>query len=148
MNQLARNKATDARLMGALVAFLLAARMFTGALWILTPESVTGKIAALSMYPTAMAYLWMALSVCVVPFMISQVFNCWHQYVGPITYITIRVIIAGGCMWGYLAFQTRNLDYKYVTEIFILDTLTCIAMAAVLANSRNNQHALSEEAAK
>ena len=128
----------DARLLGAVLAFELAKDMVAGALWILSPESVTGRIARLSTYPEAIAGVWIFLAVLVIPYFLLQAFSIGERYSRVITRLACRSILAGGVIWCYLAFLSKHLDYAYVTEIFIIAGLSCIATAAALANSLNN----------
>ena len=128
----------DARLFGAVLAFELAKDMFAGSLWILSPHSITGRIAALSTYPEAIAVVWFCLAVLVVPYFLLQAFSIGQRHAKIITRTACRAILAGGVIWCYLAYLSRNLDYAFVTEIFVIAGLACIAMAAALANSLNN----------
>lgn len=147
MNKQTRNFALDARLFGALVAFMLGERMFTGGLWVMTPESVTGRIASLSTYPIVVACIWMTLSLCVLPYLICQIFNCWQAQRKKLTRYACWATMAGGTIWAYLGYLSKNLDYSYVTGIFLTNTLSCFAMAAVLANGLNTEQRRAEDAA-
>ena len=135
----------DARLLGAVLAFELAKDMCTGSLWILSPESITGRIARLSTYPEALAAVWACLALLVVPYFLLQVFSIGQRYATLITRLACRAILAGGVIWCYLAYLSKNLDYTFVTEIFIVTGLSCIGMAAALANSLNNAQRRAQE---
>ena len=127
-----------ARLVSAVLSFELAKDMVTGALWILSPESLTGRIARLSTYPEVLAGLWVCLAFLVLPYFLMQVFAIGQRYSIVITRLACRSILAGGVIWCYLGYLSKNLDYAYVTEIFIVTGLSCIAMAAVMANTLNS----------
>ena len=137
----------DARLLGAVLSFELAKDMVAGALWILSPQSVTGRIAALSTYPEGIAALWAFLALLVIPYFLLQAFSIGERYAATTTRIACRAILAGGVIWCYLAFLSRSLDYAYVTEIFIIAGLSCIATSAALANSLNNAQRRAQETA-
>lgn len=126
------------RLISAVFAFGLAKDMFTGGLWIFSVQSVTGRIARVSTYPDAMAVIWVLLSVLVVPYVLMQTFGFGEKYSAAITRLSCRSILASGVIWAYLGFLSRNLDYQYVTSIFVINSLTCIAMSALMANGLNN----------
>lgn len=127
----------ELRLMGALLACALGGDMLIGGLWVLSAQSLTGRIAQLSTFPTALAVVWMTLSLLVVPYLLLQVFNCFLQYRATVTRLACRAVLAGGVIWIYLAFLSKNLDYEYVTAIFIANGLLNVGMAAILANSLN-----------
>lgn len=137
----------QARLLGAVLSFELAKDMCTGSLWILSPESLTGRIARLSTYPELLAVVWFCLAMLVVPYFLLQVFSLGQRYVTAITRLACRAILAGGVIWCYLAYLSKNLDYAYVTEIFIVTGLSCIAMSAVLAVGLNSAQRRAQEAA-
>ena len=128
----------ESRLLGAVLAFELAKSMFTGGLWVLSVQSVTGRIAQLSTYPRVLAGVWICLGLLVVPYLLLQAFCIGKRYSATITRIACRAILASGVIWCYLAYLSKNLDYEYVTEIFILNGLVCVFTAAILANSLNN----------
>ena len=126
------------RLISAVLAFELSKDMVTGAMWIMSPESVTGRIARLSTYPDALALVWFGLACLVVPYLALQVFSIGTSFAITITRLACRAILASGVIWAYLGYLSKNLDYAFVTEIFVVNGLTCIAMAAVMANGLNS----------
>ena len=62
--------------------------------------------------------------------------------------VACRAILASGVIWAYLGYLSKNLDYAFVTEIFVVNGLTCIAMAAVMANGLNNAQRRARESDK
>lgn len=136
------------RLISAVLAFELAKDMSTGSMWIMSTQSVTGRIAQLSTYPTAIAVLWTLLAIAVVPYLLLQVFSVGMRFATSTTRLACRAILASGVIWCYLGYLSKNLDYTYVTEIFIVNGLTCIAMAAVMANGLNSAQRRAKESAK
>ncbi len=133
----------ESRLKGALLAFVLAGGMMMGGLWILSGESITGKVARLSSYPQAIAIVWMLLALLVLPYFLNQVCNCLHDYQRQVVRLACRAVLAGGVIWVYLAWLSRNLDFQYITLIFVINGLSAVGMAAVLAHKLNRaqQHA-------
>lgn len=140
-----KNSLTDARLFGAVLSFCLAERMVEGSFWILSEQSLTGKVARLATYPSFMAVAWLCLAFFVMPYLLFQIFGVFKQHEKMIKKIACRSILAGGVIWFYLAYLSRNLDYAYVTEIFLISGLTCVVMSFILANSLNNEQLLIEE---
>lgn len=135
----------QARLLGAVLSFELAKDMFTGGLWILSTESITGRVARLSAYPEALAGAWFCMAVLVVPYFLMQVFCIGERYAATFTRLACRAILASGVIWCYLAYLSKNLDYAYVTEIFIIAGLVCVAMSLVLAISLNSARRRAQE---
>ena len=142
------NASQSSRLLGAVLAFELGKDMITAGLWMLQTESMIGRIARLSSSPDAFACVWMALAVLVVPYLLMQATDCGRAHQARITRLACWAILASGVFWVYLGYLSKNLDYSYVTKIFLFHGLTCIAMAATLANSLNtSQRQLQEGAA-
>lgn len=137
----------QSRLLGAVLAFELSKDLVTGALWIMSPESVTGRVARLSTYPEALAAVWVCLALLVMPYFLMQAFSIGHRFATTITRLACRAILAGGVIWFYLAYLSKNLDYAYVTGIFIVTGLVCVAMSAALANGLNSEQRRAQEAA-
>ena len=127
----------EAQLLGALLAVDLMKSMLTAGLWIFNDATMMSKIASLSAYPDAMAYAWMALTVGVIPYFGMQAFGFWHAQRRQITRLACRVILASGVLWMFLAYLSKNVDSEHVTIIFILNSITFIAMSAILASSIN-----------
>lgn len=145
MNQKTRNAAISARLLGALLAFELAKGMYTGGLWIMSEVSVTGKIARLASHPHALAIFWMSLAVLVMPYMVSQLFDCWESQRNRFTRFACWSTMAGGVVWVYLAYLSKNMDYANVTNIFLINGAACVGMAAVLAYGLNREQQRLED---
>lgn len=145
MNQKMKNYATSARLFGALLAFEVAKGMFTGGLWIMSELSVVGKVARLSTHPYALAIFWMSLALLVVPYLLSQFFNLWENHRHELSRYTCWAVMAGGVVWVYLAYLSRNMDYAHVTNIFLVNGATCIGLAAVLAYGLNREQQRLED---
>ena len=133
--------------MGAVLAFELSKDMFTGGMWVMTAESLTWRIAHLSTFPVVLAAIWILLALLVVPYFLLQVFALGTRYSTAITRLACRAILGSGVIWCYLGYLSKNLDYDYVTAIFIFNGLTCIAMAAVMANSINSAQKRAKEGA-
>ena len=138
MNLSVNDQQFQLRLMGAVLAFALGTEMFKGALWILSEQSVTWRVAQLSTYPHALAGVWMVLAVQVIPYFCLQAFDWFAAYRAGITRLACRSVLAGGVIWIYLGWLSKNLDYKYTTIIFVFTGLISVAMSAVLANGLNS----------
>lgn len=136
---------TTSRLLGVVLAFELGKDMATGGMWILTDNSLTGRIAHLSTYPTVLAVVWILLSVLVVPYLLMQVFFVYESWRAFITRVACRAILASGVIWCYLGYLSKNLDYEYVTHIFMMNGIACVAMAALLANGLNTAQRKEQE---
>ena len=54
----------------------------------------------------------------------------------------------GGVVYAYLGFLSRNLDFEYVTESFIVMSLLNMGMSAALAHGLNAAQIRKEEALK
>jgi len=129
---------TENRLLCAVLAYELSKSMATGGLWILSSQSITGRIAALSTYPNVLAIVWIALSLLVLPFFFAKLLNAESRYSRLIAWFGRRAILCGGVIWFFLAFLSKNLDYEFVTMIFIANGATCFAVSLVLARGINN----------
>lgn len=129
--------ALSSRLLGAVLAFELGKDMITSGLWMLQPESMMGRIARLSSAPETFAYVWMTLALLVVPYLVLQATGYGQAHRERITRLACWAILTSGVFWVYLGYISKNLDYDYITEIFLFHGATCIAMAAILANGLN-----------
>ena len=132
------NAHLGSRLLGAVLAFELAKDMITSGLWMLQSDSMIGRIARLSSSPVTFAYLWMLLAVLVVPYLVLQVTGYGRTHKTQITRLACWAILCSGVFWIYLGYISKNLDYDYITEIFLFHGATCVAMAAILANGLNS----------
>ena len=132
--------------MGAVLAFELAKGMLCGGLWVMSPVSITGKVALLSTYPALIGAVWIALSVLVLPYLAMQLFGVGQRYRAKLSRLACRSILASGVICCYLAYLSKNLDYDYVTAIFLFNGMTCICTSAVLALGLNRSQRIAEEA--
>jgi len=136
----------EARLMGAVLAFELAKGMLCGGFWVMSPVSITGKVALLSTYPAVVGVVWIALSTLVLPYLTMQLFGIGQRYRAKLSRLACRAILASGVIWCYLAYLSKNLDYDFVTVIFLFNGMTCICTSAVLAIGLNRSQRIAEEA--
>lgn len=141
------NASLASRLLGAVLAFELGKDMITCGLWMLQDTSMMGRIARLSSHPEVFAWAWMALAVPVVPYLVIQATGYGQAYRARITRLACWAILTSGVFWFYLGYISKNLDYAYITEIFLFHGATCIAMAAILANALNTAQRQRQEAA-
>lgn len=132
---------TENRLLGALLAADLIKSMATAGGWILSRDTMLSRVASLSFYPEVLAYLWVALAVLVLPYFCMQAFGLWAAWHRPITRLACRALLASGVLWAFLAYLSKNIDSANVTGIFILNSLTSVAMSAILASSINTAQA-------
>lgn len=127
----------ESHLLGALLALDLMKSMLTAGMWIFNDDTMMSRIARLSTYPEVMAYVWMALALGVVPYLGMQAFGFWQSKRRQITRLACRVILISGVLWAFLAYLSKNVDSEHITAIFILHSVTCIVMSAILASSIN-----------
>lgn len=127
----------SSRLLGAVLAYELTKDMISAGLWILQPESMMGRIGRLSSDPVVFAGLWMLLALLVAPYLVMQITGYGEAMSGRIIRLACWAILASGVFWVYLAYLSKNLDYAYVTLIFMLHGASCLAMAAILASGLN-----------
>ena len=133
------------RSLSVLLCFKIIEDFINPALWVLNEgRSVMATVAAMSSSSTALAACWLAASLMVVPYIIMQIWfpDCRHRR--KLAQFAIYGMISGGCVWGFMAWLSRNLDYRYVTFNFIVFTIFSIAAAALLANSLNNDQKQAE----
>ena len=135
----------EGRLLGAVLAFELAKGMFTTGLWMLQPSTMTSKVAQLSSSYEIFAYIWMALALFVLPYLVIQVSGKFDEYKRKATRLACWAILTSGVFWVYLAFLSRSLDFRYITEILLLHSTTCVVTAALLAYTLNTQYQLRKE---
>lgn len=128
-----------ARFFSILAAFEILMDFISPALWILTtPQSITAKIANLSMSAYMLGGLWLLAAGLVIPFVIMQMFNPNYEHRREIVKLCNYGNVSGALIWFFMAFLARNLDYDFVVVNFILNGLGGLAMAGLLANGLNN----------
>ena len=138
----------EVRLFGALLALTLASNMVIDALWILSQETIISKVARLSTYPQALSLLWMVSAALILPYFLLQACGCFAGYHRTVVRLACRAIMFGGVVYAYLGFLSRNLDYAYVTESFIIMSLLSMSTSAALAHGLNAAQIRKEEALK
>ena len=127
------------RSLSVLVSFQIMTDFISPALWVLyEPTSVISKVATLASSPTALAVVWLASALAVFPFVFMQAFipACRHRRV--IMKTANFGMIGGALVWVFMSFLSRNLDYEFAVWNFIFNAITSLAMAAIIANSLNN----------
>ena len=134
------------RSLSVLVSFQIMAAFITPALWVLYEESsIISKVATLATSSTALAILWLVSALAVLPFVIMQAFLPVCRFRRIITKTANFGMIGGGLAWVFMAFLSRNLDYNFATWNFLFSAATAFAMAAILANSLNNDQKEKED---
>lgn len=136
---------TESRMLGALLSLDLIANMLIAGLRILNGRTLMSSIAHLSSYPVALAYVWMGLGLLVLPYFIMQTFGVWFERRRQITRLACRALLAGGVLWAFFAYLSRNIDSQYATGIFIGCSLISTAMSALLASSINTAQIREEQ---
>lgn len=137
----------ELRLLGALLATALGGNMFIDGLRVLSDQTVTSKVAHLTTNPDMLAAYWLILAILVVPYFLTQVFESLEHHRTKATRLACWAVMAGGVLYAYMGYLSRNLDYKYMTGIFIATTLANMGMAAALAYSLNAAQLLAEDTA-
>lgn len=138
----------EVRLFGALLAVTLASRMVIDALWILSPQTIISKVARLSAYPEALSGTWFLAAALIVPYFFLQTIGVPGEKHRPVVRLACRALILSAVVYAFLGFESRNLDYEYVTEGFVLMSMLNTGMAAALAYGLNAALKRKEEAAK
>lgn len=138
MSQHPDDSRVEVRLLSVVLAYEVSKDMITSGIWMLSPETMIGKVGKLSSNPMLFAYTWMALSLFVAPYWMLQVTGLGQQFRPIITRLACWAILCSCVFWVYLAYLGKNLDYEYITYAFVFHGLTCIFMAAILANGLNN----------
>lgn len=127
------------RAFSIIAAFEILMDFISPAMWILTtPASLTSKVAYLSTSGTALGVLWLLAGALVMPFVVMQFIDPDYEH----RTATIKVCnvgnIMGALIWFFMAFLARNLDYSFIVFNFIFNGVGALVMAALLANSINN----------
>ena len=127
------------RSLSVLVSFQIMTDFISPALWVLyEPTSVISKVATLASSPTALAVVWIASALAVFPFMVMQVFMPTCRYRRVVMKMANFGMIGGALVWVFMSFLSRNLDYEFAVWNFLFNAITSLAMAAIIANSLNN----------
>ena len=114
--------------------------MISPALWILGEQrSLISTIASLSSSRTVLGYAWLAAAVMLLPYLVAQLIDKGSRRTTRLACLSLSL---SGVLWTYIAFLARNLDYQYVSGLFIFDGLISLVMAGVLANSINDEQLL------
>ena len=128
-----------ARCFSIVAAFEILMDFISPALWILTtPQSIVAKIANLSLSATALGAMWLMAAIFVLPFVFMQFFSPNYEHRRIVIKICNCGNICGALIWFFMAFLARNLDYQYIVFNFLLNGMASLVMAALLANSLNN----------
>jgi len=143
-----RDLKIEVRLLGGLLAMALGGNMVIDALWIFSEHTVMSRIARLSTYPQALAYYWMLSALLITPYFLVQVLDIMKHHNRHITRLACWSVMAGGVLYAYMGFLSRNLDYQYVTESFVASSILNMAMATALAYTLNSSQRRAEDDAK
>ena len=143
-----RDLKIEVRLLGGLLAMALGGNMIIDALWIFSEHTVMSKVAQLSTYPAALAVYWIVAAALITPYFMVQVLNMFKRYNRHITRLACWSVMAGGVLYAYMGFLSRNLDYQYVTMSFIIASVMNLAMATALAYTLNSAQRRAEDDAK
>lgn len=132
--------------LSALAAMQIMVGFISPAAWILSAEqSIVGKVALLSSSATALSVSWLVCAFFTCPFVLMQLFNPHIKQRRAIIKISNLAMIGGCLIWVYMAFLSRSLDYEFVIWNFLFNAVAALAMAAIMANTLNNdQKAWSE----
>lgn len=135
------DQTAEARLLGALLAINLITGMVTSGLWVFSGDTMISRVAGLSAYPHAIAYIWLLLGALVLPYFALQAFGSWPHWRRRITRLACRALLAGGVLWAFFAYLSKNIDTPYATGIFVAFSLISTGMSALLASSINTAQA-------
>lgn len=127
------------RSLSVLVSFEIVMDFVSPAMWVLSEQtSVLSNVARLSSSPTALALCWLLAALLVVPFVLMEVFwrGCKHRR--SVIKLATYGMILGAVIWVFMAFLTRNLDYRFAVWNFLFNGAGSLAMGALMANGLNN----------
>ena len=136
------------RLKGALLAVALGGNMVIDALRVMTPQSMTSKVAYLSTYPSALVAIWLLAALLVLPYFLMQALDVFETQRVRVTRLACWAVIAGSVQYAYMGFVSRSLDYKYITAIFVATSLVNLGVAAALAYGINLSQIRAEDKIK
>ncbi|MEO8391232.1 hypothetical protein [Polaromonas sp.] len=143
-----RDALLDGRLLSVLLSCSLIFNMVDPALLILKePASLVSHIARITHSPVAIAATFLLMAALAAPFMVMQTFAPKTRHRRRVIRLGCLALCCGGLLWVFLAYLSRNLDYATVTGIFIRNGAWNIALAAVLANSINNEQKRASDGA-
>ena len=127
------------RCMSVMAAFEILMDFISPAMWVLsTPSSIIAKVAGLSLSGRALGVVWLIAALLVVPFVLMQCFSPHYRHRRHVIKLCNYGNISGGLIWFFMAFLARDLDYDFITLNFLLNGFGAFALAALLANSLNN----------
>jgi len=136
----------EVRMLGGLLATALGGGMVIDALWIFSQHTVMSRVAQLSTYPHFLAFYWLVSAALVAPYFLMQVLDIMKQHSRHVTRLACWSVMAGGVLYAYMGFLSRNLDYQYVTLSFIIASVLNLAMATALACTLNSAQRRAEDA--
>ena len=127
------------RMLSILIAFEIIMDFISPALWILTEHtSIIGTVARLASSSGSLAIAWLLSTALVAPFIVMQLIFPESIYRTAIIKSAVYGLILGTLIWVFMAFLSRNLDYRFVFWLFLFNSFGSFGMAALLANSINN----------
>ena len=130
---------TMARCFSIVAACEILMDFISPAMWIMTaPQSIMAKVANLSTSGIALGMVWLLAALLVVPFVLMQFFNPEYRHRRAVIKICNAGNLSGAFIWFFMGFLARNLDYEFIIFNFILNGFGALVMAALLANSLNN----------
>lgn len=137
----------DGRLLSVLLSASLIFNMIDPALLILNEEgSLVALVARMTHRPALVAGLFIVMAGLAAPYVLMQVFNPTVRYRRRVVRLACLALCLGGVVWVLLGYLSRNLDYATITGIFLRNGVGNIALAAVLANSINNEQKRARKA--
>lgn len=144
MNELERSR-LGVRLLSVLLALDIAKNFISPAVWIMGErQSVVSTVARLATYPDALAMLWLLSALLVLPYVAMQIFFPGCRQARRITKLACHALCAGGVLWVYVAYLSRNLDYSMATSLFVANGIGSIGLGAVLAYGLNSEQLAAE----
>ena len=140
---------TAIRSLSVLVSFQIMIAFLSPAMFVLSAESsLPSKVASLATSSMALAVCWFISALAILPFVIMQTFFPACRYRRVIMRVANFGFIFGGLVWAFMAFLSRNLDYSLIVWNFSIYALIPFSMAAMMANSLNNDQKEKEQKEK
>ena len=145
MTNVTKSTAQDLIIRGlsVLLCYEIAIDCISPAMWVVFENaSVLSKIASLSSSALALSGLWVMSAMLLTPFIAMQLWLPNYSKRRTVTKLANIGLITGSCVWFFMAWLSRDLDYKFATLNFLFNGTGGMIMAtlfALILNEEQNQ---------
>jgi len=130
----------EMRLMSILVAIDVTTGFVSPAIFILTePSSIIYKTTRLATIPELFGILFLVAGVLALPFILMQMFSPKIKCRRHIMRLTTFAMCAGGVVWFYLAYLSKNLDFTGATAVYLMNGAVAVSLGGILSITLNNK---------